>query len=117
MRAVSGTVRKHKVKKILKMAKGYYGSHSKQMKQAKEAIMRGLKYAYREKKKKKRMMRRLWTLRINAACRTLDISYSRFINGLKKANVIIDRKALSNLAIDDMKAFEAVVEVAKKALA
>ncbi|MEI0518621.1 50S ribosomal protein L20 [Brachyspira murdochii] len=117
MRAVSGVVRKKKVKKILKMAKGYYGSHSKQMKQAKEAVIRGLKYAYRDRRQKKRMMRRLWTLRINAACRSLDISYSKFINGLKKANVIIDRKALSNLAIDDYKAFEAVVEVAKKALA
>ena len=96
MRAVSGTVRKHKVKKILKMAKGYYGSHSKQMKQAKEAVIRGLKYA---------------------ACRPLGISYSKFINGLKKANIIIDRKALSNLAIDDYKTFEAVVEAAKKSLA
>ena len=105
MRAVSGVVRKKKVKKILNMAKGYYGSHSKQMKQAKEAVMRGLKYAYRDRRQKKRMMRRLWTLRINAACRPLGIS------------VIIDRKALSNLAIDDYKAFEAVVEVAKKALA
>ena len=114
MRAVSGVVRKKKVKKILKMAKGYYGSHSKQMKQA---VIRGLKYAYRDRRQKKRMMRRLWTLRINAACRPLGISYSKFINGLKKANVIIDRKALSNLAIDDYKAFEAVVEVAKKALA
>ena len=117
MRAVSGVVRKKKVKKILKMAKGYYGSHSKQMKQAKEAVIRGLKYAYRDRRQKKRMMRRLWTLRINAACRHLGISYSKFINGLKKANVIIDRKALSNLAIDDYKEFEAVVEVAKKALA
>ena len=64
MRAVSGVVRKKKVKKILKMAKGYYGSHSKQMKQAKEAVIRGLKYAYRDRRQKKRMMRRLWTLRI-----------------------------------------------------
>lgn len=110
MRAVSGIVRKKKVKKILKMAKGYYGSHSKQTKQAKEAVIRGLKYAYRDRRQKKRMMRRLWTLRINAACRPLGISYSKFINGLKKANVLIDRKALSNLAIDDYKAFEAVVE-------
>lgn len=117
MRAVSGIVRKKKVKKILKIAKGYYGSHSKQTKQAKEAVIRGLKYAYRDRRQKKRMMRRLWTLRINAACRPLGISYSKFINGLKKANVLIDRKALSNLAIDDYKAFEAVVEVAKKALA
>ena len=117
MRAVSGIVRKKKVKKILKMAKSYYGSHSKQTKQAKEAVIRGLKYAYRDRRQKKRMMRRLWTLRINAACRPLGISYSKSINDLKKANVLIDRKALSNLAIDDYKAFEAVVEVAKKALA
>lgn len=117
MRAVSGIVRKRKVKKILKMAKGYYGSHSKQMKQAKEAVTRALTYSYRDRRQKKRMMRRLWTLRINGACRPLGISYSKLINGLKKANILLDRKVLSNLAIEDYKAFEAVVEAAKKALA
>lgn len=114
MRSVSGTVRRRKVKKILKMAKGYYGSHSKQMKQAKEAVMRSLKYAYRDRRQKKRMMRRLWILRINAACRFYGISYSKFINGLKKANIIIDRKTLSNLAIDDIKTFESIVDLAKR---
>ncbi len=116
MRAVSGIVRKRKVKKILGMAKGYYGSHSKQMKQAKEAVIRALKYSYRDRRQKKRMMRRLWSLRINAACRPLGISYSRLINGMKKANITVNRKILSNLAIYDIKAFEAIVEVAKKAL-
>ena len=116
-RVKTAKITRKKHKKVLKMAKGYYGSHSKQMKQAKEAVIRGLKYAYRDRRQKKRMMRRLWTLRINAACRPLGISYSRFINGLKKANIIIDRKALSNLAIEDYKAFEAVVEAAKKSLA
>lgn len=116
MRAVSGVVRKRKVKKILGMAKGYYGSHSKQMKQAKEAVIRGLKFAFRDRRQKKRMMRRLWSIRINAACRPLGISYSRFINGLHKANVMLDRKVLSNLAHDDPSAFAEVVAVAKKAL-
>ncbi len=116
MRAVSGIVRKRRVKKILGMAKGYYGSHSKQMKQAKEAVTRALNYAYRDRRQKKRMMRRLWSIRINAGCRPLGISYSRFINGLKRANIMLNRKSLSNLAIYDYKAFEAVVEAAKKAL-
>lgn len=117
MRAVSGIVRKRRVKKILKMAKGYYGSHSKQMKQAKEAVIRGLKFAYRDRRQKKRMMRRLWSLRINAGCRPLGISYSKLIHGLKKANIVMDRKMLANLATNDEKAFSAVVETAKKALA
>lgn len=116
MRAVSGIVRKRRVKKILKMAKGYYGSHSKQMKQAKEAVIRGLKFAYRDRRQKKRMMRRLWSLRINAGSRLLGMSYSKLINGLKKANIVINRKMLANLATNDEKAFAAVVEVAKKAL-
>lgn len=116
MRAVSGIVRKKRVKKILSMAKGYYGSHSKQMKQAKEAVIRALKYSYRDRRQKKRMMRRLWTLRINASCRALGLSYSRFISGLKKANIVLDRKILSNLAIYDSDAFKAVVEAAKKHL-
>ena len=116
MRAGSGIVRKRRVKKILKMAKGYYGARSKQMKTAKEAVMHALKYAYRDRRQKKRMMRRLWSLRINAQCRKEGISYSRFINGLKKANVLMNRKVLSNLAIYDAEAFAKVVVVAKKAL-
>ncbi len=116
MRAVSGIVRKRRVKKILRMAKGYYGSHSTQMKQAKEAVIRALKYSYRDRRQKKRMMRRLWSLRINAAARPLGLSYSRLINGMKKANILVNRKVLSNLAIYDINAFAAIVEVAKKAL-
>ncbi len=117
MRAVSGIVRKRKVKKILKMAKGYYGARSKQMKTAKEAVTHAMKYAYRDRRQKKRMMRRLWSIRINAEARKNGISYSRLINGLKKADVVINRKMLANLAVYDAQAFASIVEVAKKALA
>ena len=94
MRAVSGTVRKHKVKKILKMAKGYYGSHSKQMKQAKEAVIRGLKYAYRDRRQKKRMMRRLWTLRINAACRVRKVMLNQF----SRTQLLLGQDGMDRLA-------------------
>lgn len=117
MRAVSGIVRKRKVKKILKMAKGYYGGRSKQMKAAKEAVTHALKFAYRDRRQRKRMMRRIWTVRLNAACRLEGVSYSRFIDGLHKANIVMNRKVLSNLAISDKAAFAEVVKAAKAALA
>lgn len=116
-RVKNGSVRKKRVKKILKFAKGYYGAKSKQFRTAKGAVMRSLAYAYRDRRQKKRMFRRLWNARINAAVRLYDLSYSKFINGLKKAGVVIDRKMLSNLAIEDAQAFAKVVEVAKQHLA
>ena len=106
--------RRHK--KILKLAKGYRGARSKQFKKANESIMKAGQYAYRDRKVKKREFRRLWIARINAAVREEGLSYSRFINGLNKAGITLNRKVLSNLAIEDPAAFKAVVEAAKKAL-
>lgn len=114
-RARKGSVRKNRVKKILKMAKGYYGSKSKQFKTAKGAVMHSLAYAYRDRRQKKRMMRRLWNIRINAAVRNLGMSYSRFIHALSKSGVILNRKMLSNLAIEDPATFEKIVETVKEA--
>ena len=103
-------------KKVLKLAKGYFGSKHKLYKTAKEQVMHSLKYAYRDRRQKKRDFRKLWITRINAACRQNEISYSKFINGLNKAGVIINRKMLSELAISDPKAFAELVKVAKDAL-
>ena len=109
------THRKHK--KILRQAKGYYGNRSKIYRVANQAVMRSLQYAYAHRKLRKRDFRKLWIARINAACRMNNMSYSRFINGLNKAGVEINRKVLADLAITDAKAFSDLVEVAKKALA
>ncbi|SMB95983.1 LSU ribosomal protein L20P [Desulfonispora thiosulfatigenes DSM 11270] len=103
--------RKHK--KILKMAKGYRGSRSKIFRVANQAVMRSLMFAYIHRKARKRDFRRLWITRINAAARLNGISYSRLINGLKKANIEINRKMLSDLAISDPSAFTKLAEVAK----
>lgn len=113
-RAVDGTRRKSRRKKILKETKGFYGRRSTLHTTAKDALKKSLQYAYRDRKNKKREFRRLWIARISAAVREEGLSYSRFINGLNKANVEINRKVLSNLAIEDPKAFKAVVETAKK---
>ncbi len=102
-------------KKILKQAKGYWGARHRCFKQAKETVEKGLCYAYRDRKAKKRLYRRLWITRINAACRLNDISYSRFMDGLKKAGVETDRKMLANLAVTDPNAFSTLVEMAKSA--
>ncbi len=115
-RAVDGTRRHDRRKKILKSAKGYWGRRKSNFRTAKDAVAKAGLYAYRDRRAKKRDFRRLWIARISAACRTRGISYSRFINGLTKANVEINRKALSNLAIEDPKAFDAVVEKAKSGL-
>jgi large subunit ribosomal protein L20 len=115
-RAVDGTRRHDRRKKTLKQAKGYWGRRSKLYRTAKDAVTKSLTYAYRDRRQKKRDFRRLWITRISAACRNHDITYSRFINGLKKADIQINRKALSNMAIEDPAAFTAVVEKAKKAL-
>ena len=103
-------------KKVLKLAKGYFGAKSKLFKTAKEAVMKSGQYAYIGRRQRKRDFRRLWIARINAAVREEGLTYSRFIEGLTKAGIIINRKALSNMAIEDAVAFKAVVAEAKKAL-
>lgn len=108
------TRRRHK--KILKLAKGYRGAKSKLFRTANEAVMKSLVYAYVGRKHKKRDFRKLWIARINAAARMNGMSYSRFMNGLKKANIEMNRKMLSEIAIADPKAFASLVEKAKAAL-
>lgn len=103
-------------KKVLKLAKGYYGGKSKLFKTANESVIRALRNAYVGRKNKKRDFRSLWIARINAAARMNDMSYSKFMNGIKLAGVDINRKMLSEIAINDPKAFTELVEVAKKAL-
>ncbi|MDH4127219.1 MAG: 50S ribosomal protein L20 [Spirochaetota bacterium] len=116
-RARNGVAHRKRVKKVLKLAKGYRGRRSKLYHSAKEAVMRALQYAYRDRRQKKREFRRLWIARINGAVRDHGLSYSKFIHGLDKAGIKLNRKALSNLAIEDQKAFLHIVEQAKKALA
>ena len=115
-RVRSGAVTKARHKKVLKSAKGYFGSKHRLYKRAKEQLMTSRKYAYRDRKNRKRDFRKLWITRINAACRMNEISYSRFIDGLTKAGVDINRKMLSEIAINDMDSFKKLVEVAKKGL-
>jgi len=107
---------KKKHKKILKLAKGYYGAKSKIFRPANQAVMRSLRYAYIGRKLRKRDFRKLWISRINAAARMNDISYSRLINGLKLAGVNVNRKMLSEMAIHDPEGFKQIVEVAKTKL-
>ena len=102
--------------RILKLAKGYRGAHGRLFRSAIEAVQRGLCYAYRDRKQRKRAFRRLWIIRINAAVRPHGLSYSRFMHGLKKANVELDRRVLADLAIYDQNAFGQVVELAKNQL-
>lgn len=116
-RVKGSNIHKNRRKKVLKLAKGYFGSKHKLYKTAKEQVMHSLKYAYRDRKQNKREMRKLWITRINAACRMNNISYSKFISGLNKAGVTINRKMLSEIAIDDASAFTNLVNVAKDALA
>ena len=115
-RAIDGTKRKNRRAKILKLAKGFYGDRKSNYKPAKDAVVKALDHAYSGRRNKKRDYRKLWIARISAAVRAEGLSYSRFINVLKKSNVTLNRKALSNMAIEDPAAFKAVVEVAKKAL-
>ncbi|EPI8309756.1 50S ribosomal protein L20, partial [Campylobacter jejuni] len=103
-------------KKVLKLARGFYSGRRKHFRKAKEQLERSLVYAYRDRRRKKRDFRRLWIVRINAACRLNDLSYSRFINGLKKAGIELDRKILADLAMNDAAAFAKIAEAAKKAL-
>lgn len=116
-RVKGGTIHAARRKKVLKLAKGYFGSKHKLYKTAKEQVMHSLKYAYRDRRQTKRNMRKLWITRINAACRMNEISYSRFIDGLNKAEVTINRKMLSEIAISNPEAFAKLVGVAKDALA
>ena len=116
-RVKGGTVSKTRRRKVLKAAKGYFGSKHRLYKTAQEQLFHSGVYAYRDRKANKRNFRKLWITRINAACRMNDISYSRFINGLSKAGVIINRKMLSEVAIDNAKLFASYVEIAKDALA
>ncbi|RKX76988.1 MAG: 50S ribosomal protein L20 [Spirochaetes bacterium] len=115
-RAVDGTRRKDRRKKVLDKAKGYWGRRSKLTRVAKDAVRKAGQYAYRDRKVKKREFRQLWIARISAATRAEGLSYSRFINGLDKSNVEINRKVLSNMAIEDPASFKALVETAKKGL-
>ena len=105
-----------KRRKMMKLAKGYFGAKSKQYRAASEQVRRSLRYAYIGRKQKKRDFRRLWIARISAAVKPYDMNYSRFMNGLKKAGIEMNRKSLSELAINDSAAFAALVETAKKAL-
>lgn len=115
-RVKNGAATKARRKKILKEAKGYFGSKHRLFKTAKEQVMHSYVYAYRDRRQKKREFRKLWIVRINAACRENEISYSRFINGLSKAGVTVNRKMLAEIAIDSPKAFSDLVVIAKDAL-
>ena len=115
-RVKGSNIHKNRRKKVLKLARGYFGSKHKLYKTAKEQVMHSLKYAYRDRRQNKREMRKLWITRINAACRMNDISYSKFISGLNKAGIEVNRKMLSEVAIDNPKAFTKLVKVAKDAL-
>jgi len=115
MRVKGPSSKKHK-KKILKLAKGYYGQKHRSYRRAKEQVMHSLNYAYRDRKDRKRQFRALWITRINAAARLNGLSYNQFINGLKKSGIELDRKILADMAVNDMEAFVKLVETAKKAL-
>ena len=115
-RVKGGTIHRARRKKVMKAAKGFFGSKHRLYRSAHEQVMHSWKYAYRDRKQRKREFRKLWITRINAACRLNGISYSKFINGLNKANISINRKMLSEIAIDDPKMFANLVKVAASAL-
>lgn len=116
-RVKGGYTTRRRRKAVLKMAKGYYGSKHTIYKTAHEQVMRSLRYAFRDRKARKRDFRRLWIQRINAACKLNDIKYSQFINGLCQADVQVNRKMLAEMAVNDAKGFADLVAVAKKGLA
>ncbi len=116
-RVKRGVTARARHKKILKLAKGYYGARSRTYRVAKQAVIKAAQYAYRDRRQKKRQFRALWIVRINAASRECGLSYSRLIDGLKKANIAMDRRVLANLAMFDKVAFAAVAEKAKAARA
>ncbi len=112
-RAVSGTVSRNRRKKVLRMAKGFRSVRSKVFRKAREAVEKALSYSYRDRKVRKRDFRRLWIARINAAVRADGLTYSKFMHGLKKANIDLDRKVLSDMAIHNEKSFKALLETAR----
>ncbi|MFT7860324.1 MAG: 50S ribosomal protein L20 [Sulfurimonas sp.] len=116
-RVKTGVVRRKRHKKILKLAKGFYSGRRKHFRKAKEQLERSMYYAFRDRKQKKREFRKLWIIRINAACRLNDMNYSTFMNGLKKSGIELDRKILADMAMNDAAAFAKVVEASKAALA
>jgi large subunit ribosomal protein L20 len=116
-RAVNGTVSRKRRKKILKMAKGYRSVRSTAFRKAREAVEHGLCYAYRDRKNRKREFRRLWIARINAAVRAEGMNYSQFMYGLKKADIQVDRKMLSDLAINNQETFKSLTQTARAQLA
>ena len=115
-RTKGGPVTRRRHKKILKQAKGYYGARSRVYRVAKQAVIKAAQYAFRDRRQKKRQFRALWIVRINAASNALGMSYSRFMHGLKLANIDMDRKVLAAIAVDDPKTFEAILMQAKEAL-
>ena len=116
-RVKRGSRRAQKRKKVLKLAKGYYGQKSKSYRIAKQQVDKSLAYAYRDRRQKKRHFRSLWIVRINAAARENGLSYSRLMDGLRKAGTALDRKVLADLAVNDLQGFTQVAETAKAALA
>jgi len=116
-RVKRGVTARAKHKKVLKKAKGYYGARSRVFRVANQAVTKAGQYAYRDRRVKKRQFRRLWIVRINAAARMFDMSYSRFMDGLNKAEIEVDRKMLADLAVHDIDAFGQLAEKAKAALA
>ena len=116
-RVKRGVQARRRHKKIMKQAKGYYGARSRVFRVAKQAVIKAGQYAYRDRRQRKRQFRRLWIARINAAARINGLSYSRFINGLKRADIALDRKVLADLAVREQAAFAAIAEKAKAALA
>ncbi len=116
-RVKTGVVRRRRHKKILKLAKGFYSGRRKHFRKAKEQLERSMMYAFRDRKQKKREFRKLWIIRINAACRLNGMNYSTFMNGLNKAGIELDRKILADMAMNDVAAFATIIEASKAALA
>jgi large subunit ribosomal protein L20 len=113
-RVKNGSTARKRRKKILKLARGYYGAKSKLFRVANEQVMKSLSYAYRDRRQRKRDFRKLWIARINAAARSGGLSYSRFINGLKKADIQINRKMLADMAVNDRPGFDRLLQVARE---
>ncbi|WP_130537017.1 50S ribosomal protein L20 [Thiomicrorhabdus indica] len=116
-RVKRGVIARRRHNKVLKQAKGYYGARRKVFRVARQAVIKAGQYAYRDRRQRKRQFRRLWIARINAAARMNGMTYSRFINGVSKAGIEVDRKVLADIAVHDMPAFSAIAEKAKAALA
>ena len=115
-RVKTGVVRRRRHKKVLKLARGFYSGRHKHFRKAKEQLERSMYYSFRDRKQKKREFRKLWIIRINAACRLNGMNYSNFMNGLKRANIDLDRKILADMAMNDAAAFTALTTQSKAAL-